>query len=311
MLWKVLGYLARRPKISVFALLVLGLQKAWHCYILNMFGNIAFLLHRRFRCFRKKCLGLLLTSIVTVIVSLTQTYQCRFPTCCLKKVAEPWDSSTFVILALKSFSQIYKSIAKKHEKPRASKQVVSERSWTSHVVPIRSSCPHDLGVTSWVLCSLGFRFTENHFEIAALLIVKFWEHGWTFSLKIAPWVFHVSKHFSWHFPKRQQRYGTTVVWNNVVWTLDKLQLKEARRWGFFSDKSLVVCSLLARGPFFGGGLLTVGIVVFLLPGHVCSSFVKDWGDFLFIFLSVDFEHFNRRPFKYLSDILKNPWNHEW
>lgn len=72
--------------------------------------HIAFLLHRLSGVL-KKCLGLLLTSMFTVIASLTQTYECRFPTRCLKKALEPWDSDTFVILALKSFSQIYKSIA--------------------------------------------------------------------------------------------------------------------------------------------------------------------------------------------------------
>lgn len=89
--------------------LVLGLLQHG-IVIFEYVWHIAFLLHRLSGVL-KKCLGLLLTSMFTVIASLTQTYECRFPTRCLKKALEPWDSDTFVILALKSFSQIYKSIA--------------------------------------------------------------------------------------------------------------------------------------------------------------------------------------------------------
>ena len=77
---------------------------------LNMLG-IWFFCYIDRLVFWKKCLGLLLNSMFTAIASLAQTYECRFPTRCLKKALEPWDSDTFVILALKSFSQIYKSIA--------------------------------------------------------------------------------------------------------------------------------------------------------------------------------------------------------
>lgn len=131
------------------------------------------------------------------------------------------------------------------------------------VVPIQSSCPHDLGQ------QVEFCAFQDSYLLRIILRLqhvwwKFWENGWTWAMLLH--YSDVSKHFSW---KKKTTWDTLlVVWNHVVRTLDKLQLKEARRWGIFSDKSLVVCtrSSLPVGPDFGG-LLTVGIVVLLAWGN--------------------------------------------
>ena len=158
------------------------------------------------------------------------------------------------------------------------------------VVPIQSSCPHDFGVN---------KLSFVHFRVPI-----YWESIWDCST------------FDGHFGKMDEHERfcfiilmfqalfvakkTTwdillVVWNHVVRTLDKLQLKEARRWDFFSDKSLVVCtpsSYFACGPFFAG-IAKCGDCSFACLGK--QLVVKDCGWFFVHSLLVEFEHLNGRP----------------
>ena len=231
--------------------------------------HIAFLLHRLSGVL-KKCLGLLLTSYVLLSLQVwRKTYECRFPTRCLKKSS--WNPETATPLSFwlwKVSLKFIKSIAITWENLSIkSTENPCECQWNSgpFVVHIQSGCPHDLGQQVEFLWHFRIPISENHFETAARLMEILGK--WMNMRYVAP--------LFWCFPstfrgKKKKTWDTLLV---VLETMlsEPLTSSSSKKQGggeFLSDKSLVVCtrSSLPVGPDFGG-LLTVGIVVLLAWGN--------------------------------------------